>query len=251
MITIAIVNQKGGVGKTTTATTIAHGLALAGRTVLIVDVDPQGQVASSLGRPQEPGVFNWLIGEFPLRQVIRTSGRDHLYLVPGNERTSTAQTVLNAERRTPQAIQKGLAEIQRSGIAVVVLDTAPSMGGLQDAALLAAGLVIIPTATDFLASEGVIRTMETLKEMRSKDGWRGRVLGILPTFFDDVTKESQAVIADLRERFGAQMVLTPIHRATILRECTSEGRTIWEKAPKSRAAQEYADLVKRILDGTA
>jgi len=251
VLTIAIVNQKGGVGKTTTATTLAHGLALGGRQTLLIDVDPQGQIASSLGRPQEGGLFNWLVGEYALRDVVRTSGRDRLYLIPGNKRTATAQTVLNAERRTLQAIRKELPEVEQSGISVVVLDTAPSVGGLQEAALVAADLVIIPTATDFLASEGVIRTMETLKELREKDGWRGRVLGILPTFFDDVTNESQAMIADLHDTFGEKLILTPIHRATVLRECASEGVTIWERAPKSRPAQEYAELVERIPHGQA
>jgi len=250
MKTIAIVNQKGGVGKTTTAVTLAHGLALKGKRVLLVDLDSQGQVASALGRDHEPGIFNWLVSDWPLADVVRSTGREALYFLPGDRRTSTAQIVLNAERRTLYALKRRLPEVARSAIEMMIVDTAPSVGGLQEAALLASDWVVIPTATDYLASEGVVRTVQTLKTLREEHEWKGGVLGILPTFYDDTTKESAATLGDLRITFGEKLILPPIHRATILRECASEGKTIWERDAKSRAAQEYALLVWRICDGT-
>lgn len=250
MKTIAIVNQKGGVGKTTTAVTLGHGLAVKGHRVLLIDLDPQGQIASALGRNHESGVFNWLVSELLLSDVVRSTGRDRLYFIPGDKRTSTAQVVLNFERKTLLAIKQRLPAIAKSTIDVVIMDTAPSVGGLQEAALLASDLVVIPTATDYLASEGVVKTYGTLGVLRDDHGWKGRVLGILPTFYDDVTTESATILDDLRSTFGDKLILSPIHRATVLRECASEGLTIWEKDAKSRSAKEYADLVWRLHDGT-
>jgi len=247
MKVITVANQKGGVGKTTTAVTLAHGLGLKGHQMLLLDLDPQGQCASALGLLQEPGVFNLLVGGQTLADVTRTTGRTNLVLIPGDKRTATAQIVLNAEGSDVQVIRKALTPTLRNGLDMVIIDTAPSVGGLQEAGLFAADLVVIPTAVDYLATEGVANVIKTLRSLEEKQGWRGAILGILPTFHDEVTKESAATLADLQETFD-DLVLAPIHRATVLRECVSEGVTIWEKAPKSRAAQEYARLVWEVND---
>lgn len=246
---ITIANQKGGVAKTTTAVILAHGLAIRGHQTLLLDLDPQGQCASALGLLQEPGVFNLLVGGQHLADVTRTTGRANLTLIPGDKRTATAQIVLNAEGFNLAMIRNELRPALRNGLDTVIIDTAPSVGGLQEAALFAADLVVIPTAVDYLATEGVAGVIETLLTLEKKQGWQGAVLGVLPTFYDDITNESAATLADLRETFGTGVILQPIHRATVLRECASEGVTIWEKAAKSRAAAEYAGLVWRVNDG--
>ena len=138
MQVITISNQKGGVGKTTTAVNLAHALALKGRRVLLLDLDPQGQVASALGRDHESGVFNWLVAGLPLADVVRTTGRKGLFLIPGDKRTSSAQVLLNFEGRTLEAIRKEKPKIAAATFDAVVIDTAPSLGGFQEAALLAA-----------------------------------------------------------------------------------------------------------------
>ena len=246
-VIITIANQKGGVGKTTTAVTLAHGLAVKDRETLLLDLDPQGQCASALGQVQEPGVFNLLAGGQDLADVTRTTGRDYLTLIPGDKRTATAQVVLNAEGFELDIVRQMLRPALKKGLEVVIIDTAPSVGGLQEAALYAADFVIIPTATDYLSTEGVVRVFETLKALINR-GWPGRVLGILPTFHDKVTRESQATLKDLSQSFQDDLIFHPIHRATILRECASVGRTIWEIAPRSRAAEEYAELVWQVDD---
>jgi chromosome partitioning protein len=179
--------------------------------------------------------------------VTRTTGRTHLSLIPGDKRTATAQVVLNAEGFELGIMRDILKPALRSGLETVIIDTAPSVGGLQEAALFAADLVIVPTATDYLSTEGVVRVLETMKVLENR-GWRGQVLGILPTFHDKVTRESQATLEDLSKTFGENMVFEPIHRATILRECAAVGKTIWEVAPRSRAATEYAAVVWKIID---
>lgn len=255
VLKIVVANQKGGVAKTTTAVTLAHGLALKHYTVLLVDLDPQGQCASHLGLAQEGGVFNLLAGEPrpPLRDVVRTTGREGLYLLPGNKRTASAQTLLGFEGYD-RAYLARLFDAPRYGrpdgsplsgrLHVIVMDTAPSAGGLQEMALYAADLVILPAAVDYLALEGVGRILETLQALQRP---RPPLTRILPTFYDEGTKESRTNLEALRERFGPA-VLAPIHRAVALRECPPLGQTIFEHEPESRAAQEYADLVLEVMD---
>ncbi len=246
--TITIANQKGGVGKTTTAVTLAHGLALRGKQVLLVDADPQGQVATFLGLRQESGLFDLLISRRPLRDVIRTAAandypRHGLYVIPGDKRTATAQIVLTTEGFRIEALARVL---QDSEADFIVFDTSPSVGSFQEAALFASDWLVVPVATDYPSVEGFTGIFETLQAVNERGG-RCRLLGTLPTMFDDVTRESAAVLSQLQKRLG-EAVLTPIHRATILRECAAEGATIWELAPKSRTAEEYAELVFEVLE---
>jgi chromosome partitioning protein len=130
----------------------------------------------------------------------------------------------------------------------VILDTAPSVGRLQEMALWMADLVVIPSAVDFLSSAGIADLVGELAQLQA-EGWKGSLLGVLPTFYDEVTNESKTNLTELQEAFG-ELVLPPIHRATALRECTAEGKTIFEFAPKSRAAEEYSALVWSVLDGS-
>jgi chromosome partitioning protein len=246
--TITVANQKGGVGKTTTAVNLAHGLTLQGKRVLLVDLDPQGQCATILGLKPEPGTFNLLIAEAPFKQVLRLTDREALLVILGDRKTSTAQTVLNVQRTPISFIHSKLvAPASKEGIDYIVIDTSPSVGELQEQALWAADGVLIPCAVDYLATDGVYNIAQTLKRIQDEHQWRGRILGILPTFYDTVTRESRATLQDLQKRFAGSL-LSPIHRATILRECAVEGKTIFEMAPESRAAKQYAELVQFVMN---
>jgi chromosome partitioning protein len=246
--TITVANQKGGVGKTTTAVTLAHGLVLAGKRVLLVDLDPQGQCATILGLKQEPGAFNLLVADQPPGQVMRATDRGDLFIILGDKKTATAQTVISVQRNPISFVKDRLVRpIEADAFDYIVLDTSPSVGELQEQALWAADGVLIPCAVDYLASDGVFNIANTLKRIHDQFNWKGAILGILPTFYDDVTRESKATLQDLKERFS-HLLLDPIHRATILRECAVEGKTIFELSPGSRAAQQYDGLVHYTLD---
>ena len=244
--TITVANQKGGVGKTTTAVHLAHGLILRGAKVMLVDLDPQGQCASILGLKQEPGAFNLLVADLPSDQVVRLTDRPNLYVILGDKKTATAQTVLSVQRCPISFTGDKLKRIaQEEHFQYVILDTSPSVGELQEQALYAADGVLIPCTVDYMASDGVYNIELTLRRLRSEFSWKGEILGILPTFFDDVTRESRATLEDLKKQYGDQ-VLSPIHRATILRECAVEGKTIFEMGPNTRAAAQYRMLVDTI-----
>ncbi len=250
MITIAIANQKGGVGKTTTAVSLAHGLSVKGKEVLLVDADPQGHCALFLGLTQEPGLFNLLVGEMPLRDVVRTTRRSRLWLLPGNKRSGTAASVLGAEGAGIDTLRNALiGRIDGTRLDYVVIDTSPSVGGLQEMALYAADYVVIPVAVDIASIAGALQLTETLKRLKAQSGWQGGIFRVVPTFHDEQTRESRENLADLRRRFGEMVSDYVIHRATLLRECVAMGQTVFEMDPKSRAAEEYAMLVWEVLDG--
>jgi chromosome partitioning protein len=249
---ITISNQKGGVGKTTTAINLAHYLAMKNKQVLVIDLDPQGQCATQLGMDGQMGAYYFLTttpaspSEISfVRQWIRDTGRDDLRMIPGNSMTSSAQMILSVQDQPISYIRELLKTFNRDGLDYVVFDTSPSVGGLQERAIWAADLVIVPTATEFASLDSLSKTISTIQTLRDKKNWQGGLLGILPTFYD-TTCESRDSLMDLHATFK-ENVLPPIHRATVLRECWSEGKTIFEYAPDSRSAKEYQTLTDLVL----
>lgn len=247
---ITIANAKGGVAKTTTAISLAHGLALRGLDVLLVDLDPQGNGATVLGLQPEPGAFYMLTMGASAREVafvhqyVRNTGREHLFLIAGDQTTMAAQTVINAQNKPISAVREALGSFMR-GPSVIIMDTAPSVGGLQERAAWAADLVIIPTATEYLPLEGTRKMVELLGTLSGEKAWRGKLAGVLPCFYDEQTRESQESLTELREQFG-DLCWPVVHRATVLRECAAEAKTVFEVAPTSRSAEEYQAAVKLL-----
>jgi len=236
---ICVANQKGGVGKTTTSVSLAHGLALCGVRVLLVDLDPQGHVAFSLGLKKSPGLYRALVEDAPLAEVAQPA-RERLDILPGDKRTEKAKRYLMTVNFRERVLADLLAGCTYQ---VVILDTAPSLDVLHVAALVASDWVLIPTKLESMAVDGVNEALRSVGEVISQ----GRCLGysILPTFYDRTTRETPLQLRELVRAFGAH-VWPPIPQDTRAREAPAYGQTLWEYAPASPAAAGYAGEKGRL-----
>jgi chromosome partitioning protein len=240
MIIFAFANQKGGVGKTTSAVTLADGLARLKKRTLLVDLDPQGHLALSFGLEKAPGLYRWMVLGEPL-DVVKVEIRPHLDLIPGDKQTEKVkrQITLSDFRETI------LADLlHESEYDAVLLDLAPSMDVLHLNGLIAADWVVIPTRPDALAVDGVKEILTTMTEI-SRTGHRYRGYSILPTFFDRTTRETFLQFQDLARTFG-EHVWPPIPQDTRVRETAAYGKTLWEYAPHSTSIEGYAEGSRRL-----
>ena len=240
--TIAILNQKGGVGKTTTAVTLASGLAKMGCRVLLIDLDTQGNVADSLGLPHGDDLRRLLSPDLlcSLEQAVTPSGLDRLDIIR-SDKTTTAlkQTLAGVTLR-----EYVLADVlQGSGYDVVALDCAPSVDLLHFAALVTSDFLLIPTRLDKLAVNGVRDALQTLVALKRIS--HCQVAGILPTFYERVTLESHEQLVHLAQTFG-RLVLPPIPQDTQCRVASRYGKTLWEHEPNAKALTGYDQGSKRI-----
>ena len=249
---IAIANQKGGVGKTTTAVTLAHGLARRGKRVLLLDFDPQGQAARALHLDPSPGIYALLTMDIGTAETayiqgkVIQAGRENFWLLPGNKQTADAQAMINSQGKSINWVRETLERFCTPQYHYLVLDTAPSLGGIQERVLWASDLVIVPTPAEALGSDGVRQVLETMKRLSAERAWQGGLFGVLPTFYMQQVKEHYLTLDSLRTSLG-DLVLPPIHRAAVLAECPAFGQTIFEQDPNCRAAQEYGRLTDIVL----
>lgn len=232
MATIAIVNQKGGVGKTTTAVTLGHGLALRGKRALVVDLDSQGNVADALGLEKTPGLYD-LVANNAGKQAITPTGRSGLDVVLSDKNTVRAKRNIN-ERDFREYVLRDALEGIASNYDALFLDAAPGVDVLQLNSLVAATHFIIPVGLDHLAVVGAGDALASAASLGKIGALGGQFLGILPTMWERRTKESHEQLETLVAQFG-QLVWPPIPRDTKAREAPNYGQTLWEYAPKTRA----------------
>jgi chromosome partitioning protein len=240
---ICVANQKGGVGKTTTALTVAHGLALKGRKVLLVDLDVQGHVPTALGLPKEPGLYRLLVLGKPLRSVI-TEARQNLDIIAGDKQTEEVKRYVATLNFRERVLAKAL---EGAAYDVVILDCAPSLDVLHVGALVASNFVIVPTKLDFLAIDGVNEVLRSAAEVQQA-GYDVGIAGILPTFYDRVTRESAEQLRRLVAAFKA-LVWPPIPQDVKLREAPAFGQTIWEYSPSTAGVKGYPSANGHNLGG--
>jgi chromosome partitioning protein len=237
---ISFANQKGGVGKTTVAVTLAHGLARLGRRTLLVDLDPQGHAAYSLGLPKSPGLYQLICLDEPLGRTVQNA-RPNLDVLPSDKRSETVkrQITLSDFR---EAILSDL--LRAADYECVLIDMAPSLDVLHVNGLVASDWVVIPTRLDALAVDGVKEILLTMGEVGQRGhGFQG--FSILPTFFDRTTRETLAQFKEIVTAFGGH-VWPPIPQDTRVREAAAYGQTPWEFSPNSPAMTGYLDNRQRI-----
>lgn len=275
-------NAKGGVGKTTFSTNLAAGLAAKGLKVLLVDGDPQANCSTLLGVPQGKGVYKLLTSD-PLdtddsvniaKKVVNTPV-PNLWLLPGDPEIVHAQTLINSQNKDIAFLYQALGrflfgrgknphwpeiagrfrverepENQIAPIQVIVIDTAPSAGGIQERAIWASDFLIIPTKPERLAMRGVMTLAKQCQTMKEQMAWKGGILGILPNCIEGrITKETQAQMDDLG-KLPPQLILPIVHETVAFREAASACMTIFDYArqAKTEGAKKGAAEYQAIVD---
>ena len=236
MIAIAVANQKGGTAKTTTAVTLAHGLALDGLRVLLVDTDVQGHVAVMLGMKKGSGIARLVErAQWGNTALLIQQARPNLDIIPSDKSTEAAKrTLVNMHYR--ESILERALDPLKNDYDVIVMDCAPSTDVLHEAALLAADWLVVPCKLDFLSVDGVTELLTSVLALKRQSPKAPHLFGILPTFFDRRTRETVTQLKALVAAFGP-LVLPPIPVDTKLRECSAHGQTIWEYSATSRSAE--------------
>ncbi len=245
---ISIVNQKGGVGKTTTAINIAAALSHHGHRVLIVDLDPQANATSGLGidyREVEHGVYEALSGQVKTVDAIRDSGRQGIHLLPATQNLAGANVELvNADRR-----EWRLAEALKpvaDKYDYLLIDCPPSLGLLTVNALTAADEVLIPVQCEYYALEGLGQLLETIELVRQNLKPELSVLGVVLTMYQDESELSQGVFHEVYKHFPHRIFRSVVPRHVKLAEAPSFGRSIFEHSRDSSGARAYKRLAREI-----
>jgi chromosome partitioning protein len=247
---IAIVNQKGGVGKTTTAINLAAAIALDGVPVLLLDVDPQANTTGGLGfsRDEErPSVYDLLLGNATAREVILPTDVPNLSLIPGTKNMIGANVELVAVERRESRLREALEPI-RTDYPFIFLDCPPALDLLTLNSLVAADTLLVPMQAEYFALEGISELMATLDRVSASFNPGLSLEGVLLTMFDDRTNLSQQVRDNLRGFFGDKVFKATIPRNVRLAEAPSHGKPVALYDPRSRGAEAYRTLALELLD---
>jgi len=249
---IAVANQKGGVGKTTTAINLASSLAEEDCKVLLVDLDPQGNASTGLGvdvEDREYTTYDLILGEVDLDEVIQTSSVAGMSIVPATVDLSSADIELMSNEKRSFLLHDALRQtaMDNFGFDYILIDCPPSLNLLTVNAMIASDSVLIPLQSEFFALEGLSQLMLTVREVRQTANASLRIEGIVLTMFDSRNNLSQQVEQDARDNLGDLVFETKIPRNVRVSEAPSFAQPVTEYDPGSKGAEAYRDLAKELL----
>jgi chromosome partitioning protein len=248
----AIANQKGGVGKTTTAVNMGAAVARDGRQTLIVDLDAQcnATVALGLAKDQQPSSYDCLLGEVTVAEAARPAGPDNLWLVPAHIDLAGASVELPRTEGYELRLRDGLGPV-RERFAYTLLDCPPSLGPVTVNALVAADKVIVPVQAEYLALEGLVQFLDTLKLIQRELNPALAMAGVVITMYDDRTRLARDVERELREHLPARVFKTVVPRSIRVAEAPSYGVPVSEHDPDSSGSRAYRELAEEVAEEVA
>ena len=246
MKTIAVINQKGGVGKTTTTVNLGHALALSGKRVLVVDMDPQGHLAACLGifRPPTKGVDEVLLNKVPIKELVHAN-REGLHLLPAGVHLERVEQLHKGGADRARLLKAALEETDLN-YDVILFDCPPMFGILVANVLMAVDEALIPINGDYLSLNGFAKLLATMKRF---EPYRDKPLErwVVLSRFHPRRRISRDVLARLAKHMPGRVLATPIRESVVLTECPSMGRTIFEYRKQSASAQDFLKLADDLL----
>ena len=240
---ICIINQKGGVGKTTTTVSIASGLAAEGKKVLIIDLDPQGNISQSLKFESGKDVYHLLIENAHWKECIVNASKN-LDVMPGRETLTKAEIILAGEQFRETVLKRRLEDLR--GYDYIIIDCPPSLGLLNQNAMLFANEAFVPVSTDYLGMVGLKKIENAIKVMQKVFEHDIKITKIIPTMYDQRIRSSRQILHDMQNEYY-ELVSNPIRINSKIREAPGQRKSIFEYDKTCRGAKDYKEVVRFVL----